>query len=249
MDTTLDYHHIIALGLCTLTLAICHYLSPYLKRVPGLDPKRITSFAGGVAVGYVFLHMLPEIVESHHKIHALLSAHGAMSPFKDLAVFVIALLGFELFYVLDRLTYNGQTTNQNAAYRLNLGMYFIYNFIITYTLILRVASGLFYAVLFTAAMGLHFVLSDNHFMRYYPNLFGRRTHIFLVAGLLCGFVASLLLPVNIYAAAMLTAFLSGAVLYNAFSEEIALERQSSIGFFFLGTGVMAVLLAAELLHF
>lgn len=247
----LHYHYysveIITMLLLTIVLAVSHYVSPYLARIPGLDPKRITSFAGGVAVGYVFLHMLPEIVESHDKIHDLLAQSTGMSQFKDLAVFVIALMGFEVFYLLDRLTFQKSISNQNAAYRLSLGFYFVYNFLITYTLVLRVDAGVFYAILFTVAMSLHFILSDKHFQRYYPQLFSKGSRLFLVLGLLLGTMAAFATPENIYVGAMLTAFLSGAILYNAFSEEINLERQTSMVFFFLGTAIMAILLAVELL--
>jgi hypothetical protein len=238
----------IVLMVLTVLLAISHYLSPYLKRISWLRPERLTSFAGGVAVGYVFLHMLPEIVEQHDRIHELLNRTAYMSPFRDLAVFIVALFGFEVFYILDRFTYKGSVTNVNASYRLNLGMYFFYNFMITYTLILRFDSGISYAILFTFAMGLHFILSDNHFKRYYPDLFGSRSHLFLILGLVAGCAFSLAFSVNVYFAAMLTSFLSGAILYNAFAEEISFEKESSPPFFFLGTAIMAGLLIMDLIH-
>ena len=245
------YHlsaQILTLLLLTLVLAVSHYLSPYMNRIPGLSPKRITSFAGGVAVGYVFLHMLPEIVESHDKIHALLAQSVYMSQFRDLAVFVIALMGFEIFYILDRLTFEKSISNAQDSFKLSLGFYFVYNFLITYTLVLRIEAGIFYAILFTLAMSLHFILSDKHFKRYYPQLFTASSRLFLILGLVSGTLVAILLPKNVYIAAMLTAFLSGAILYNAFSEEINLSRQTSMTFFFLGTAIMALLLAVELLH-
>lgn len=241
------YSDIIILVLLTVVLAVSHYASPYMNRLPGLSPKRITSFAGGVAVGYVFLHMLPEIVESHDKIHDLLAQSTSMSQFRDLAVYVIALMGFEIFYILDRLTFQKSISNEHLAYLLSLGFYFVYNFLITYTLILHLDAGIFYAILFTVAMGLHFILSDKHFKRYYPQLFTKGSRLFLILGLLLGTIVAIASPENVYVGAMLTAFLSGAILYNAFSEEINLNRQTSMVFFFLGTAIMALLLAVELL--
>ena len=232
----------------TIFLMGCHYLSPYLQRIPGLTYRRISSLAGGVAVSYVFLHMLPDLVESRDAIHVLLEKTTNMSPFKDLAVFALALLGFEIFYILERLCAQKDTKEKNITYRLDLGKYFIYNLLITYTLLVRIETGVNYAILFSIAMGFHFVLTDNYFSRYYPRLFKRKSHLFLLFGLLLGFLLATIFPVNVLASAFLTAFLAGAILYNAFAEEIALQRPSSMGFFFLGTAMMGVLLAVFLIR-
>ena len=71
----------------TLILIASHYLSASLKRIKGLKPTYITSFASGMVVAYVFLHMLPALVESREHIHQLLAKTTYMSPFKDLIVF------------------------------------------------------------------------------------------------------------------------------------------------------------------
>ena len=238
--------------LLTLSLMIFHYLAPYLRKISWLDPSRITSFAGGVAVGYVFLHMLPEMVESHDKIHELLSRSTVMSQFRDLLVFVVALVGFDIFYMVERFASSVDASSEvlhKRSYNLHLVMYFIYNFLITYTMILRVESGITYAVLFTLAMGIHFTLTDSHMKRYFPDLFNVKSHILLLIGLAFGCIVALIeYPINVYITAMLTAFLSGAVLYNSFSEEIPMDRKASTPFFILGSIVMGTLLAFDLIH-
>lgn len=241
MDTAL-------LILFTAVLAVSHYLSPLLKKLRWLNPVRLTSFAGGVAVGYVFLHMLPEMVEQHDKLSELLAQTVYMTPFKDLAIFIIALLGFEVFYLFERWTRKTHLSIQTAGYRVSVGMYFFYNFLITYTLAVRIETGWHFALLFIIAMSLHFILSDNHFKRYYPHQFGLKSHLLLIAGLVLGCVLSAFFTVNVLLSVILSAFLSGAVLYNAFSEEISIDKESSPPFFFLGTIIMASLLAVELLH-
>ena len=251
MNLHVTIHEEIITGFLTIFLCITHYLSPEIKRIKGLSSTKIISFAGGVAVGYVFLHMLPELVESRDKIHELLDKVTSMSQFKDLIVFVIALIGFELYYLLERFTVKHDASNstlQKRSYAFNMAFYFIYNVLITYTLILFLETGFFYVILYSIAMGLHFILSDRHFNRYYPKLFGKRSHLLLIFALVFGYVLSIIAPINIYVSAMLTAFLSGAILYNAFSEEIALDRQTSMGAFFLGSLIMALLLGIVLVR-
>jgi len=241
---------IIAGGMCAF-LCVCHYLSPEVKRLKRIDPAQVISFSGGVAVGYVFLHMLPELVESRDKIHELLQHYTTMTPLKDLIVFFIALLSFELYYLMEYICHKSDLSNisiNRRTFRFTLGFYFVYNFLLTYTLILRVATGIFYAFLFTLAMGLHFVLTDRHIKRYFPHLFDFKSRLILLFALIAGFVFSTIIQVNVYIASLLTAFLSGAILYNAFSEEITLTKQTRIAFFFFGTIIMASILALALVY-
>lgn len=238
-------------GILIVFLLASHYACRYLVLIPGFSRRRFSSFAGGIAASYVFLHMLPELVESRDRIHVLLDRVTIMSPFKDLIVFVIALLGFELFYSLERFTSNASLTKKvehKQHFILNLSMYGLYNFLITYTMMERIEVGSIYAVLFTIAIALHFIICDNHFRRYFPKLFNVKGHLVLLAALLLGYLGSIIYPVNIYAFALITAFLSGAILYNTFSEEIALNRQTSIAMFFTGSAIMAVLLGYLLIH-
>jgi len=52
----------------TLVLAAFHWLAPRLCRLPGIPERVITSFSGGFAVSFVFLHMLPGLLESKDAI-------------------------------------------------------------------------------------------------------------------------------------------------------------------------------------
>lgn len=240
---------LIAMVLVLVMLA-SHYLCRALISALGLSARHFSSFAGGVAAAYVFLHMLPDLVESRDRIHILLDQMTIMTPFKDLAVFMIALTGFEVFYVLERYTVSSKLSerdNHHRHFMLNISLYCTYNFLITYTLIERIKIGTVYGILFTIAMSLHFVITDNRFNRYFPKLFNRRAQLILLGALLAGYLGSLVVPVNIYNFAILTAFLSGGVLYNTFSEELTLTRKTSMLFFFIGSTVMALLLSLLLI--
>ncbi len=239
--------NIMIFAILTALLMGCHYLSPYLREIPGLNYQRIRSLAAGVAMSYVFLHMLPNLIESRNAIHALLEQTTTMSPFKDLIVFALALLGFEVFYILERICIQKDTKEKELTYRLDLSKYFIYNALITYTMLVRIETGINYAIVFTMAMGFHFVLTDNYFAHHYSHLFKKKSHLFLLLGLLVGFLLATLFPVNVLASAFLTAFLAGAILYNSFAQELSLRNTSSMGFFFLGTVIMGLLLAVFLI--
>lgn len=239
-------------GIFTAILAGAHYLSPLIKKIHWLKARRITSFASGLVVAYVFLHMLPGLIESRDHIHQLLSNTTLMTQSKDLLIFVAALIGFEIFYCLERLSIGGHRSAAKLTqqdYRLHLGMYFIYNFLITYALLLSVEASIFYTIIYVITVSLHFVLTDNHFQRHFKHYFNAKSHLLLIVGLALGFLVSIALyPVQLYIAAIMTAFLSGAILYNAFREEITLTRDTSIACFFAGTLIIGILLGLYLKH-
>jgi hypothetical protein len=175
-----------------------------------------------------------------------------MSQSKDLIIFIAALIGFEIFYFIERLSLSKKAdslTIEKRNYHLHLSMYFIYNFLITYALLLSVEASIFYTIIYVITVALHFILTDNHFQRNFKPFFGKGTHITLILGLLLGFVVSIFLyPVQLYIAAVMTAVLSGAILYNSFKEEITLTRQTSITWFFVGSLIIGALLGLHLAH-
>ena len=87
----------------TLFLMLFHYLSPWFaNRLPGKGHAFI-SFSGGVAVAYVFLHMLPNLVEYNKPMGRFLLNTQWLTPFTELLIYIIALLGFLIYYGFDLL--------------------------------------------------------------------------------------------------------------------------------------------------
>lgn len=245
---------ILTSGIATAVLIGSHYLFPLIKRIKWLKPNVVTSFASGLVVAYVFLHMLPGLVESRDHIHALLAKTTLMSQSKDLIIFIAALIGFEIFYFVERLSLGNANSVtdmlfERRNYHIHLWMYFIYNFLITYSLELSAEASVFYTAIYVIAVALHFILTDNHFHRHFKHFVGTRTQLFLISGLVLGYVLSIFLyPVKLYIAAIFTAALAGAILYNTFKEEITLTRETSSLSFFMGTLIIGVLLALHLTH-
>ncbi len=55
----------------TVLLVALHVAAPRIRRLP-LVPEAVTgSFAGGLAVAYVFLHLLPELAEGNEAMARL----------------------------------------------------------------------------------------------------------------------------------------------------------------------------------
>ena len=249
----------------TLALAALHVAAPHIRGLPGVPEYATASFAGGLAVSYVFLHLLPELSEGNRELAEVLGDTGERSPLLGLEIFAVALLGFLVFYGLERLAERSepsapdpvgagsrsrsdavpeQGTGGAPVFRLHLASFMVYNAIIGYTLILDWRTSIWFAILFTVAMGMHFVLTDRGLEEHYGELFDRRAPRLLLAGaLLVGWgLAALFAPTSSVFVSLLTAFLAGSILLNVFKEEIPSARKSHFGWFVAGLASYALLL-------
>ncbi len=248
----------IALGLVAV-LAVLHLAAPHIRKLPLVPERRTGSFAGGLAVAYVFLHLLPEVAAGNEAVGEALSDVLEPTPLLELGIFLVALTGFTVFYGLERLATAGgsrdrastsapagpaQPREPAGVYWVHLGSFLVYNGLITYTMALRVRTGLLFAVLFTVAMGLHFILTDRGLAEHYPQRFRATGRLLLAGALLAGWALSAVAaPTSTLLVAVLTAALGGSVLLNVFKEEVPSNRSSSFGWFTIGLVLYSVLLA------
>ena len=240
-------HLWVAFG-ATLFLVLFHYLSPWFaNHLPG-NGKKFISFAGGVAVAYVFLHMLPDLVEYNKPIGEFLLHNELLTPFSELLIYIVALLGFMIYYGLDLLAerYRAEGSGDSFVYRLHLAMFCLYNFLITYTMSLRAYSNTTATILFTITMALNFVLTDRKFCRFYQAQFNQVGRFILIVALLLGWLYSVIFdPVNVLMAAFMVAFLAGSVLLNVFREELPSNGLASYCWFTIGSLMIAGVLLLQ----
>ena len=240
--------------LIAVLLSGLHLAAPRIRRLPGVPERATGSFAGGLAVAYVFLHLLPEVAEGNEAVGEALGRVFRPTPLSDLGIFLVALAGFTVFYGLERLADRTGAPaptagdrpgdGPTAVYRLHLASFMVYNALITYTMVLRLRTGVAFAVLFTVAMGLHFVLTDRGLEERYPRQFSLGGRLALAAALIVGWVVSALFaPSSALVVALLTALLAGSILLNVFKEEIPSGRRSSFAWFVIGLVLYAGLLA------
>lgn len=240
-------HLSIALA-ATLFLMLSHAISAWLSRKMPDEKRSFMSFAGGVSIAYVFLDMLPNLVEYNKPIGQYLLSNAWLTPFTELLIYIIVLMGFLAYYGFDLAAerYQAQKHDNKIVYRLHLGSFCFYNMLITHTMALRALSGLTYTLLFTFAMSLHFVLTDRKFCRMYPIRFNHFGRMLLNASLLIGWVLSVIInPINVLFVALMTAFLAGSILLNVFREELPNSDLVSFGWFFLGTSLITLILLLQ----
>ena len=91
---------ILALVFAAIVAAL-HALGPRLRAVPGIEAASGTSLSGGLAAAYVFVHVLPELARGNQQIAEQLQDDLGDAAATEVGVFLVALLGFFVFFVLQ----------------------------------------------------------------------------------------------------------------------------------------------------
>ncbi len=236
--------------LAVVGLVVVYLFSGKLRFLGGTPRSIWLSMAGGVSVGYVFVHLLPELAESQETIA---EAVGEGIAFLERHVYLLALLGLLVFYGLERAAKvsRGRHTAAGVGDRaggdvfwLHILSFAIYNAIIGYLLLHRIATGIEALLLFFIAMALHFVVNDYGLREDYKDLYARARRWILAAAVFVGWFVGVLVEIPEPAIAVLIAFLSGGVILNVLKEELPKERESRFWPLLVGAALYAAILLA-----
>ncbi|WP_298459304.1 hypothetical protein [uncultured Cellulomonas sp.] len=236
--------------LCTL-----HVLAMRVRAVVGEHEQAVVSAAGGVSVAYVFLHLLPEVAAGAGVVGESLGEVAPRVPLREIAAFVVALIGFTAFYLAerysqDRREHGEQSQSAGSAFTVHVVAFAVYNVAIALTLPERVAADRLSAAVFTVAIAVHVLVVDRGLAEKYPHRYARRGRFLLAGALLAGWaVGAIAAPVPAVVVHVTTALVAGTVLLTVFQEELPRAGRSRVWPFLSGlAGYSAVLVALALLE-
>ncbi|RDC59501.1 hypothetical protein HME9302_00691 [Alteripontixanthobacter maritimus] len=236
-----------------MALAFCavHLFVGKLRFLDVAPRSRWLSFAGGVAVGYVFLHVMPEI-GAHGGDFA--SATGWSVPAAEAAVYTLALAGLVLFYGIEqalersrgtRMEQEGRDRPHHSVFWLHIAASALLVFIIGYLLNHREDDSVAGIALFFTAMVLHFVTADYGTRADHPEIYDSRGRWVLVVATLGGWLTGLGVELPELAIGCLFAFVGGAIVLVVLKEELPTDRESAFQPFLLGIVLYSVLVLGE----
>jgi len=235
---------LMALGFCAVHLFVGKL------RFLDVEPRsRWLSFAGGVAVAYVFLHILPELGAHGATFQRAMGlARGAAEAW----VYTMSLAGLALFYGIERALVVSRGGRDRTNKRPGSGIFWLHIaasglliFIVAYLLNHRedeTAGGL---ILFFVALLLHFVTADFASRADHPEIYDHAGRWALVGATLAGWITGLLVELPEIAIGCLFAFVGGAMVLVILKEELPEERESKFWSFLLGATLYAGLVLAE----
>lgn len=235
--------------LAALAFIAVHLFIGRLRFLEGTPRHALLSFAGGIAVAYIFLHVLPELA-AHQQTFA--TALGVSDGAAEAWVYLVALSGLVVFFGLERaaklsrgrrLEATGESRLEREVKWLHLGSFFFFNALVGYLLTHREQTGGWSLAIYFIAMALHFATSDFGQRQEHEADYDAETRWVLSAGVLAGWIVGAadteVPPIVI---GVLFAFLAGGVILNTLKEELPEDRDSRFLPFAAGTAAYAVLL-------
>lgn len=243
-------------------LAIVHVTTPSLRFLGGTPRSAWLSIAGGVAVAYVFIHLLPELAtgEAHISQAVKEGTYGGFG-FAEHHVYLVALLGLATFYGLERLAKSSRgaqetttpgsgsarsappdTMTSPTVFWIHMLSFGVYNALIGYLLLHLEKPTLAALIFFAIAMALHFVVTDFGLNEDHKAQYRRIGRWVLVVAVFAGLAIGALTRLSDVAIAVLVAFLAGGVILNVLKEEVPSERRSRFWAFALGMAAYTALL-------
>lgn len=226
---------------CALGFSLIHYFSKYMKFAGKIPRSRFLSLTAGVAVAYVFVHLLPELNDYQEVVSQHLE--NSYLGYIENHIYIIAMSGLVLFYALERVvklskvqdsSHNALESDQGGIFWLHISVFSIYNAVIGYLLInenfRHPSSLLFYFI----ALSVHFITNDWGLRRNYQQAYDRYGRIILSFAPLLGWIMGTFIEINDFGVSVLQAFIAGSVILNVMKEELPEEQQSSIISFLCG---------------
>jgi len=231
--------------LVVATLVLVHLFAGRLRFLDVQPRSRWLSFAGGISVAYVFVHVFPELQEAQHELGETFEADWLKHH-----VYLVAMVGLVVFYGLELVVQRrgpdrdeaARERSAKAVFRLHVGMFALYNTLIGYLLVHRVEQDLRGLLLFGFAYALHFIVNDHGLSSHHRERYRRRGRWVLAGAVVLGWLVGLATEVSEAAVHVLFALLAGATILNVLKEELPEERQSRFVPFLLGAAGYAALM-------
>ena len=251
--------------LAALALGAVHLGAGKLRFLGGLPRSGWLSFAGGVSVAYVFVHLMPELAEHQETLGGYEGVLWA---------FVLALAGLVAFYGLERraLTDRAEAAEQadgatekeaeaevehhgtddakgdgeamhdagEGGFALHLGSFALYNVLVGCLLARsEEVDGL---LPYLVAMALHFVVNDFGLRDHYKERYAYPGRWILAGATVAGWALGAFVPLGEELLAGFHAFLAGGVVLNVLKEELPESRRSRFWAFAVGAAAYAAFL-------
>jgi hypothetical protein len=219
--------------------ALVHIFAGKLSQIGFISHSRFLSAGSGVAIAYVFIDILPKLSKSQDLVKNVLME---IFPYFERHVYVMALLGFLLFFAVDRS--QKIVRNQSTYFYLSLGSYALFNFLVGYAVVDKQNPEVQPLLLFTFAIALHYFMIDYSLTKAHGaeyTCFGR--WILLVC-LFIGWFLGLFLTLSPTAVALVSAFIGGGVIMNVTRHELSSNNANSLeAFLLIALAYTALLLA------
>ena len=215
--------------LAALVIAGAHISLPWLQNRLGDRDAQFVSFVGGVAIGYVFLFLLPKIGDYTAAIVRREADDWEVLHYR---LYIIALVGMLAYYLSDQLNVR-KDARRHVGIVVHVTMFALYNFSIGNLFVQVQREGHMPYIFIGIVLAMHMLGVDNHLRHLYRERFDKWVRWIFAAAVMGGWVTGMFYTLSTATLAVLSAFVAGAILMTVMTEELP-ERNTRRTWFFVG---------------
>jgi hypothetical protein len=203
------------------------------------------SLAGGIAVSYIFVYILPSL---HHEQDDF--GETAFELAMESELYFFGLIGIVVFYTLNKLAeryrYKKGTPVEDHFFFVQICLFFVYNMLISYIMFAAdqtIPQLMFYGV----AVGLHFMAVAHDMFRENNQKYRKYGRYMLAGGILSGWLIAEFTPHSPLVLSIVFAFISGAIMFNVIKNELPSEGSAHLPTFIAASfGYSAITLLVKI---
>lgn len=222
--------------LAVLILAVSHLIVSRLRFLEGPRGHLWQSLAGGAAVSYVMVYILPSLA----KKQIILVGTAYFDFFAPYRAYILCLGGFLTYYGVRRMTTMPKFGKNTRNWLLLVG-FSVYSALVGYLIGEQKDPGAGFLFLIAVAMSLHFIGTDHEFRRFDPVFYDRVMRWSLAGSLFIGWGMGIAHIISHTSVSAWLAFLSGAIIINTMWEEVPDDRSGRFWPFLFGAVGFAAL--------
>lgn len=216
--------------MAVLVIAATHIFFPAIDRATVKYRRLLLPFVGGIAIGYVFLYMLPKLSDYTGLI---IKKDAGGWEFAHYRLYLLALAGFLVYLAIDRLTVRAQVLEKRVRLVQAAG-FCMYNILTGYILYNLPRPGILPYILGTFALCLHFIGVDHQLRHWHEAAYDRYLRWLISISILAGWGLSMFFKLPKEFLMNATAFLSGGIIINVMTEEIPDSSKDRLAPFLAG---------------
>lgn len=217
--------------------SLVHLFASKGKKLDFGFQSRFLSVGSGIAIAYVFLDLLPKLSKNEPVVEASIRR---FFPYFVHHVYIMALFGFLLFYVIDRS--RDRILGERTYYYLSLGSYALFNMLVGYAVADKDNPEVKPLLLFSFAMSLHYFVNDYSLTKTLGKKYDHSAKYILIGALFFGWILGWLTDISAATVALFSAFIGGGVIMNVTRHELPLRHPNSLPAFLIATIIYSAIL-------
>lgn len=197
-------------------VAATHLFAARIEAAAGARLRQLLSLAGGIAVGYVFVALLPKM---GYYTDLFRQAHPDAPDLSLLRLYLFGLLGFLVYFAADR--YHAKADGGRTAVVLHGIVFATYSALVGYLIAHaeEARSGYVPHIAVGVVMAVHLFAVDHQLRGWHGAAFDRVLRYVFALAAVAGWCIGHWLELGKDAIAIWSSILAGGILVNVFSEE------------------------------